>query len=132
MTVDFSGTWNTNLYQSRLIGPIPKAISIKVEQSEVELREEVLVTKLDGSEDRLVFQCRLNGEKNRNTLNGKPIRGGARWDGEELIIESWMQLVGRKMHFCDRWSLSSDRQTLIMEHREGDLAGQITVLDRVA
>jgi hypothetical protein len=93
--------------------------------------EEVLVT-MDGSEDRLVFQCCINGEKDRNLLNGKPIRGTARWEGEELLIESWVQFAGREMHFRDRWSLSSDRQTLIMEHRDGDLAGQITVLDQVA
>jgi hypothetical protein len=28
-----------------------------------------------------------------------------------------------------RWSLSSDGQTLTMEHRNDDLAGQLTVLD---
>jgi|ERR1017187_475382 hypothetical protein len=131
MTVNFSGAWNVNLLQSRLLGPTPKAISIKIEQLELELMEEVLVT-MDGSEDRLVFQCCINGEKDRNLLNGKPIRGTARWEGEELLIESWVQFAGREMHFRDRWSLSSDRQTLIMEHRDGDLAGQITVLDQVA
>jgi hypothetical protein len=132
MTVNFSGVWNANLRQSRLLGPAPKAISIKIEQSELELKEEVLVTKLDGSEDRLVFQCSVTGEKDRSLLNGHPIQGCASWESEELVIESWMQLAGREMHFCDRWSLSSDRQTLIMEHREGDLAGQITVLNRAS
>ena len=131
MTIDFSGIWNANLRESRLLGPIPKAITITIEQSAVELKEEVLVKKPDGTEDRLVFQCCINGEKDRNRLNGKPIRGDARWEDEALVIESWMQLAGREMHFCDRWSLSSDRQTLRMEHREGDLAGQKTVLNRV-
>jgi hypothetical protein len=131
MTIDFSGNWSANLLQSRLLGPTPTAISIRIEQSEAELKEEMLVTKLDGSEDRLLFQCWLNGETDRNLLNGKPIRGAARWEGEELVIESRKQLAGREMHFCDRWSFSSDRQTLIMEHREGDLAGQKTVLTRV-
>lgn len=131
MTVNFSGTWNVNLRQSRLLGPVPKAILITIQQSEEKLREEVLVTKLDGSENRLVFQCWINGEVDRNLLNDKPIRGVARWEGEELVIESRMELAGREMYFCDRWSLSSDRQTLRMEHREGDLAGQNTVLERV-
>jgi hypothetical protein len=37
---------------------------------------------------------------------------------------------GREAHFRDFWSLSSDGQTLIMEHRDDDLAGQITFLEK--
>jgi hypothetical protein len=59
------------------------------------------------------------------------IRGSARWEGDELIIESWIRLGTREMHFCDCWSLSSDGRTLTMEHRNDDLAGQLTILDRV-
>ena len=104
---------------------------MRIEQSDPELRQEIVVTKLDGSENRAVFSCWINGEEDRNTLNGMLIRGGARWEREELIIESWMRFGGREMHFCDCWSLSSDRQTLVMEHRNDDLAGQVTVFDRV-
>jgi|ERR1019366_787517 hypothetical protein len=131
MSVNFTGIWNANLRKSRFVGPPPKAISIKIEQSDRELEEEVVVTKLDGSTERVVFQCWINGEPDRNLLNGRPVRGAARWEGEELVIESWMQSVAREMHFCDCWSLSSDGQTLTMEHRNDDLAGQLTILDRV-
>jgi hypothetical protein len=129
MSVNFSGVWNANLQKSRFLGASPKAASAKIEQSDLELQAEMVVTKLDGSEDRAVFQCWINGEQNK--LNGRPVRGGARWEGEELVIESWMQLGTREMHFCDYWSLSPDRQTLIMEHRNDDLAGQLAILDRV-
>lgn len=33
--------------------------------------------------------------------------------------------------FLDYWSLSSDGQKLIMEHRGDDLAGQITFLQKM-
>jgi hypothetical protein len=131
MSVNFTGIWNANLLKSRFAGPPPKAISIKIEQSDCELEEEVVVTKLDGSTERVVFQCWINGQQDRNLLNGRPVRGATRWEGEELIIESWMQFAAREMHFCDCWSLSSDGQTLTMEHRNDDLAGQLTILDRV-
>ena len=49
----------------------------------------------------------------------------------KIDTESWMQFAAREMHFCDCWSLSSDGQTLTMEHRNDDLAGQLTILDRV-
>jgi hypothetical protein len=131
MSVDFTGVWNADLGKSRLPGPQPKAISVEIEQSDLELESVMVIAKLDGSEDRVVFKCRINGDQDKNLLNGRPIRGRARCEGEELVIESWMQFGAREMHFCDYWSLSPDRRTLIMEHRNDDLAGQITILNRV-
>jgi hypothetical protein len=96
MTVNFTGIWNANLSKSRFLGPLPTAITVRIEHSDPELREEILVRKVDGSEERVVFECWTNGEQ-----------------GKSLI-----------------WSLSPDGQTLSMEHRRDDLAGQRTVLDR--
>jgi hypothetical protein len=131
LTTNFSGTWSANIAKSRFLAPPPRAISVKIEQSNLELREEITVKKHDGSEDQTTFQCWLNGDRDKNLLNGMPIRGYARWEGKELIIESRIQLGSRELYFCDSWSLSSDGTTLVMEHRTGDLARQRTVLERV-
>lgn len=128
MSVNFSGTWIADLSLSRLLGPQPKAITIQINHSGSELREEILATRIDGSEDRIVFRCSTNGEPGTSLLNGKTIRGTANWQGAELVIESWMRFGAREMHFRDYWSLSPDGRTLSMEHRSGDLAGQLTVL----
>ena len=130
MSVNFTGTWNANLSKSRFLGPSPKTLSVKIEHSDPELQEEILVTNGDGSEERVVFKCWTDGEQDGSLLNGVAVRGGGRWDGEELVIESRIQFGTREMHFCDCWSLSPDGQTLSMEHREDDLAGQLTILDR--
>jgi hypothetical protein len=130
MSVNFTGTWNANLSKSRFLGPLPTAITIRIEHSDPKLREEILVTKVDGSEERVVFECWTNGEQGKSLMNGSSVRGNARWEREELVIESWMQFGTREMHFCDCWSLSPDGQTLSMEHRKDDLAGQRAVLDR--
>ena len=129
--IDFTGTWKANLAKSKLLGPSPKSLTMKIGQSQTELHQEIVVTRPDGNEDRMTFHCTLNGEQNKNSLNGKPIRGSATWQGNELIIESWLKLGEREMHFRDHWSLSDDRKTLVMEHREDDLAGQRTVLERL-
>jgi hypothetical protein len=131
MGVNFTGTWNVNLSRSRFSGPPPIAIAIKIEHSDPELQEELLVTKADGEEEQVVFKYWTNGKQDKSTLNGRAVRGGARWEGEELVIESWVQFGAREMYFCDCWSLSADGQTLSMEHRKDDLAGQLMVLDRV-
>lgn len=90
----------------------------------------MLVTRTDSSEERLSFKCCTNGEPGKSLLNGKAVRGSAGWEGEQLVIESWVQLGAREMYFCDCWSLSPDGQTLRMEHRKDDLAGQLTVLEK--
>jgi hypothetical protein len=142
MAVNFSGVWNANLQKSRFLGPSPRAVSVKIVQSDPELKARVTVTRDDGSEDHVVVYCRVNGEPDTYLLNGKPIRGSAQWAGDELILESWVQLESwlklesrvqlgaRELHLRDCWSLSGDRQTLMMEHRDDDLAGQVAILER--
>jgi hypothetical protein len=130
MSVNLTGIWKANLPKSRILGPMARAITVAIAHSDPELQEEIVVTKLDGSEERIVFKCCTNGEPGKSLLNGRAVDGSAKWEGEELVIESRMQSGTREFHFCDCWSLSPDGLTLSMEHRDDDLAGQITVLDR--
>lgn len=130
MSVNFTGTWNANLSKSKLLGPTPAALTIKILHSDPELQEEILVTKTDRTQERGSFKCSTNGEPGKSLLSGQPIRGKASWEGDELVIKSWVQLGAREMYFCDCWSLSPDGQTLRMEHRNDDLAGQLTVLEK--
>lgn len=131
MSVDFSGRWTADLSKSKLLSPRPKAMVVMVAHSEPDLRQEITVTKDDGSEQRIVFECRTNGETDRCRLDGKEVRGQAQWRGEELVIELWMRHGDREIYLCDCWSLSPDRQTLTMEHRDDALAGQVTFLRRM-
>ena len=132
MSVNFTGTWKANLSKSRFAGPHgrPRAVTVKIEHSDSQLQEEMLVTKADGSEERIIFKCRTNGEQVETPLNGGAVRGVARWEGEELVIESWAQFGTQEMHFCDCWSLTADGQTLSMKHRDDDLAGQLAVFEK--
>jgi len=90
MSVNFTGTWKANLSKSGFLGPLPTAIKVEIQHSNPELQEEIVVTKVDGSEERVIFECWTNGEQGKSLLNGRAVRGNARWEGEELVIESWM------------------------------------------
>jgi hypothetical protein len=72
MNANFSGTWHANLSKSRFLGAPPKAVSINIKHSGPELLEEILVTKDDCSEDRVVFKCRTNGDEDGCSLNATP------------------------------------------------------------
>lgn len=130
MSINLTGCWKANLSTSKLRGPIPEAITITIAHSDPDLREEIIVTRRDGREDRIVFTCSTN-DAGKSLLNGEAIRAQTRWEANELLIESWVQLGSREIYFCDCWSLSPDGQTLRMEHRNDDLAGQVTLLERV-
>jgi hypothetical protein len=130
MDINFSGVWKGNLEKSRMLGPAPKAVLVRINHAEPELVVEMVITKIDDTEDRLLFKGLTTGEEVANPMHGIEVRSCSRWVGTELLIESWMNLGGREGHFRDYWSLSSDGQTLTMEHRDDDLTGQITLLER--
>jgi len=90
----------------------------------------MVITKMDDTEDSVLFRGLTNGEEVANPVHGIQVRSRSNWVGTELLIESWMKVGGREGHFRDFWSLSGDGQTLTMEHRDDDLAGQITLLER--
>lgn len=130
MRINFTGLWIANLAKSRFVGPTPQAVSARIDHRESSLDEEIVITNPDGSQARAVFHCSIEDRHDNCLLNGKVIRGHARWQAGELLVESWIQVGDHPMHFCDYWSLSPDGQTLSMVHRNGDLAGQYTVLER--
>ena len=130
MPPDFTGTWIADMPQSTFAGPKPVALRAQIDHHDPELREQLLVTKADGTEDRATFVCRTTGEEGECSINGTAIQGHANWTADELIIESWMELGPRKKYFSDCWSLSADGRTLVMEHRDDALAGQRVVLER--
>jgi hypothetical protein len=131
MNLDFTGKWKANLKNCRLLGPVPKELLITIFHTDPDLRFEMDITTLDQNTQHIDFQARTTGDSTTNLVLGAVWKSRSWWMGDELLIESWINQPGREMHFCDYWSLSRDRQVLTMEHRDDDLRGQITVLDRV-
>jgi hypothetical protein len=68
MNPDLSGLWKADLEQSQLLGPPTKAVSVRINHCDSELVVEMLITKADGSEDRLRFaaisEARYQGGSN--------------------------------------------------------------------
>ena len=126
MKPNFSGSWVADLSRSKFCGPAPKSTTIVITHTGDELREEMLVTRHDNVQQRIVFEC--SSTSCGATLNGSAIRCRTRWQNYKLVIETWPTLGSREFHFCDYWSVSEDGQTLSMEHRGDDLDGQCVVL----
>jgi len=127
---DFTGIWRANLEKSILRGPVPREILHRIEHREPHLDQEILVAQADGNEQHLIFSYNTTGDETTNLIGGKTARTRALWDGNELVIESWLEILDRQLHLKDHWSLSDDGETLTMAHRDDDLAGQIVVHDK--
>jgi hypothetical protein len=118
-----------NFQRSILRGPAPKQILMKIEHREPRLIQQIHFTDVGGREQRITFRYETDAETT-NFVGQATARTHACWEGTELVIESRMKTSGREVHFKDHWSLSDDGQTLTMAHRDDDLAGQISVLEK--
>ncbi len=114
------------------MGPQATDMTITLDHREPQLQEVIDVVRVDGQQQHMVFKCWTDGREAGSEFEGKPIRAKVRWQGDELLMEVWVDAGGREMHLCDYWSLSSDGQTLVMEHRDDNLAGQRVLLGRMA
>jgi hypothetical protein len=128
---DFTGLWRANLEKSTLRAPAPREIVLEIEHREPRLVQSLLVSEAAGSERRLTFEYTTDGQASVNFVSGTPCETRARWEGTELLIESWLKRADRELHFKDYWSLSADGRTLTMAHRDDDLDGQVSVLEKV-
>ena len=105
-------------------------MSASIHHADPELRVEMVLTKPDGTVVRTASRFLTTGEEVTNPVYGTRMRSSCQWVDGELLVESWVVLRDRDWHTRDFWSLSEDGQTLTIEHRDGDLAGQITRLER--
>lgn len=126
---NFTGVWKLNLEKSTMRRAVPNQILVKIEHREPMLIEHVLYSDANGVEQKQTITCRI-GAETPNSIGGVAMRTVARWHRTELVIESWTRTHDRESHFKDHWSLSGDGQTLTMAHRDDDLAGQVSVLEK--
>jgi hypothetical protein len=127
----FTGVWKLDCEKSTVHGVVPAQVFIRIEHQEPTLVQQILLTSANGEERLQTFRYEIGVEVS-NSVGGVPVRTCARWEGTELLISSWMRTPDRELHFKDYWSMSNDGKTLTMEHRDDDLAGQISLLERAS
>jgi hypothetical protein len=131
MPPTFTGTWKADLTKTRLIGSRPREIVARIDHAEPMIFVEMTFTPDDGAQHRIEFKGRTNGETVENVVLGARWESTMRWVGSELFIDSQVDHGGRHFHFRDFWFLSDDGEILTMIHRDDDLAGQVTVLNKM-
>lgn len=129
---NFTGLWRLDAVKSHLPGLAVAHIGMKIEHDEPYFVQAVKTVFDDGRISLGRFAGDTSGAEFVNPFRSVSMRSTAQWAGAELVIDSRIETHGRTMHFRDHWSLSADGRELVMEHRDDDLAGQRTVLERAA
>ena len=128
---NFSGLWQLNLEKSRIPGLAVRAIGMKIEHAEPDFVQAVKALHESGEVSLGRLAGNTSGTLFINKVRNLDMVSTATWVGEELVIDSHVDTGGsRPMHFRDYWSLSDDGNKLRMEHRDDDIAGQLSVLER--
>jgi len=109
--------------------PVTRMLA-KIDHREPVLEQTVLVIAANGGRQLLKVEFLTSGEESVNRVGAGQMRTRTSWEGEELLIESWLAAGEHSSHFRDYWRLSASGDTLTMEHRDDDLAGQVAVLTR--
>ncbi len=119
-----------NLEKSKLLGRPVKRVLVTIEHIEPRLVQTAFVVYESGEEQKIVATYDTTGADTLNEIGNAKLKSQTRWEGPELLVESWMKAGCRQMHFKDYWSLSADGRTMTMAHRDDDLGGQISILEK--
>jgi hypothetical protein len=114
---NFSGEWKMNPGKSNFAPlPQPDKLARKISQHDSSLK--IATTQFgQGREIVTELSYTTDGSPCRNVIRGQEFRGTARWDGDALVIESKRAEQGMEIVQRERWTLSTDGQTLtIADH----------------
>ena len=125
---DFSGTWKVNASKSDF-GPMPPPDSRteKITQQDPDLKANVAST--GGPMGDMTYDVMYNtdGKETTNNVAGGEFKSVAKWDGDELVIETKGSINGTDFTAKDRWTLSSDGKTLTRASHLSSAMGEADV-----
>ena len=124
---DFSGIWRLDPARSKLSSPPVTRLLMKIAHEEPRFTQTIRADLPDGRVQISTFSGVSGGGEFVNQTPNGAWHSAATWEGDSLLIESFVTLGARRFHFRDHWYRSAD--ALVMQHRGGDLAGQIAWLE---
>jgi len=109
---NFSGEWKMIPAKSNFAPlPQPDTLVRKIVQHDSHLK---IRTTQSGQQREIVTDLAYttDGAECKNVIRGQEFTGNARWDGDALVIESKREVQGMEIVQRERWTLSSDGQTI--------------------
>lgn len=109
---NLSGNWKVNVTKSDF-GPMPAPDSQadKITHSDPDLKISVTSTGQMGDLNYDLHYT-ADGKEATNTVMGNEMKSTAKWDGDDLVIDTTGNFNGTDFTAKDRWTLSEDGKTM--------------------
>jgi hypothetical protein len=110
---DLSGVWSLNPKVRQASGRPPSEMQVRIEQG----GSGITIT-IRGDEEE-IEKLRIGTDNNHNQIHGAPMISAVKWEGSTLVVDSVATFGADELRMNDRWTLSSDGQTLtFQEHHQ--------------
>ncbi len=120
---DFSGSWNLQPDRSA-ISSLPRAPArvMNIEQQGEGYRCSLEIREHDPP---ALWHASTNGKDSRDPFEDGTTNTRAKWEGAALLINTIVNGRSRSYTRMDRWKLSRDRKTLMVQRNVVDLNGEV-------
>jgi len=128
---NLNGVWKMDPARSDFgAGPVSESRLDRISLDGVNLKDTITQKLRHRDESTYDMIYTIDGKECTNHVNGNQVKSTARWEGDELVIESVVYTL-LKANIADRWSLSADGKTITIRHMTGArTAEQTVVLER--
>lgn len=109
---NFSGSWKLNVSKSDF-GPLPAPDSRtdQIKQNDPDIADNTTQSGQMG-EMSAEIKYSTDGKETTYQIRGVDFKSTAKWDGDELLINTKGSFGGNDITTTDRWSLSADGKTI--------------------
>ena len=121
---DFSGTWKINAAKSDF-GPMPPPDSMteKITHQDPDLKANVATTGGAMGDMTYDVSYSTDGKETTNTVAGNDFKSTAKWEGDDLVIDTKGKFNDTEFSSQDRWALSSDGKTITVTRHVSSAMG---------
>jgi hypothetical protein len=129
---DWNGVWKMDPARSDFgSGPVSVGRLDKISLDGINLKDTITQKLQRGLESTYDMIYTLDGEECTNHVRGNMVKSTAKWDGDELVIDSKVFAL-REAAIQDRWAVSADGKTITLRrHMTGAVtAEQKLIFDR--
>jgi hypothetical protein len=126
---NLNGVWKMDPARSDFgAGPVSESRLDKIDIDGVNLKDTITQKLQHGAESTYDMIYTIDGKECTNHVRGTLVKSTARWEGEELAIDSQVFSL-READIQDRWSLSADGKTITLRrHMTGARTAEQTII----
>lgn len=122
---NFTGTWKLVADKSDFGPmPVPEKYEQAVNHADPDLR--IKVTQVSGQgEVSQELTYNTEGKETTNSFRGAPMKSTAKWDGDNLTIESKIDFQGNEITIKDKWALDENGKVVVVTRNLNSPQGEL-------